>query len=184
MAKLEAFKPSETLSSLLSLQQVDGGHDLQKQRNVTQCIVVLLGREQVAIPIRSIKEIIEVPKITYLPNVPDYILGICSVRGEIISITDIRLMLSLKMSEAKTRKELQKERVILLDGDRFITGVVVDTVVEVIEIPLEEIESSKNTLTGRLSDFSEGIYKEGGRILVVLNVNALLNSNELAQFNY
>ncbi|MCK6601175.1 MAG: chemotaxis protein CheW [Bacteroidetes bacterium] len=184
MAKLEAFKPSETLSSLLSLQQADGGHDLQKQRNVTQCIVVLLGREQVAIPIRSIKEIIEVPKITYLPNVPDYILGICSVRGEIISITDIRLMLNLKMSEAKTRKELQKERVILLDGDRFITGVVVDTVVEVIEIPLEEIESSKNTLTGRLSDFSEGIYKEGGRILVVMNVNALLNSNELAQFNY
>lgn len=184
MAKFESFKPTDTLAALIALQQSESSQEVQKEKNVTQCIVVLLGREQVAIPIRSIKEIIEVPKVTFLPNVPNYILGICSVRGEIISITDIRLMLGLKLLDSKTRKELQKERVILLEGDRFVTGIVVDTVVEVIEIPFEDVESSKNTLTGRLADFSEGIYKEGGRILVVLNVNALLNSNELAQFNF
>lgn len=182
MAKLEPFNPTDTLASLVSLQRIESTGSVEQIRQKTQCIVVLLGKEQLAIPIISIKEIIEVPRITRLPNVPAYILGICSVRGEIISITDIRQLLSLKGTEQKTRKELAKERIILLDGDRFTTGVVVDTVVEVIDIPLDEIESSKTTLTGALANYGAGLYKEGGRVLVVLDVNALLNSHELSQF--
>lgn len=183
MAKLEPFKPSESLSALLALHQESQASDLLQQKTMVQCIVVLLGKEQVSIPIRAIKEILEVPPITFLPNVPDYILGICSVRGEIVSITDIRAMLQMETLTNKTRKESKKERVILLEGDRYTTGVIVDTVVEVINIPEDEIELSENTLTGAIGRFSDGIYTEGGRMLIVLNVNSLLDSPDLSQFN-
>lgn len=183
MAKLEPFVPSENLSALTALQQEADRGKIELVKRTKQYIVVLLGKEQIAMPIKSIKEILEVPIITPLPNVPDYILGICSVRGDITSVTDIKLMLNVTTNESKTRKEVQKQRVIILEGDKYTTGIVVDTVVEVLNFADEDIEASKNTLTGRLGEFSVGLYKEGGRMLIVLDVNALLNSNDLLQFN-
>lgn len=183
MAKLEPFIPSENLSALTALQQEADRGKIEVVKKTKQYIVVLIGKEQIAIAINSIKEILEVPIITPLPNVPTYILGICSVRGDITSVTDVKLMLDITGGENKTRKEIQKQRVIILEGDKYMTGIVVDTVVEVLDFADEEIEASKNTLTGRLGDFCVGLYKEGGRMLIVMDVNALLNSNELSQFN-
>lgn len=181
MAKLEPFVPSEDIAALSALQ--NELNQVEQVKKTYQYIVVLLGKEQIAIPIKSIKEILEIPPITPLPNVPDYILGICSVRGDITSVTDIRKMIDISTTDAKTRKEIQKQRVIILEGEKFVTGVVVDTVVEVINFADEDIETSESTLTGRIGEFSKGLFKEGGRMLIVLDVNSLLNSQELMQFN-
>ncbi len=181
MAKLEPFIPSEDIAALSALQNEFG--QIEQVKKTHQYIVVLLGKEQIAIPIKSIKEILEIPPITPLPNVPEYILGICSVRGDITSVTDIRKMIDISTTEGKTRKEIQKQRVIILEGEKFVTGVVVDTVVEVINFADEDVETSESTLTGRIGEFSKGLFKEGGRMLIVLDVNSLLNSQELMQFN-
>jgi purine-binding chemotaxis protein CheW len=96
-----------------------------------------LGSESYALPLGSIREILKPPAITGVPRAQHDVVGIISVRGRITTVIDLRRRLSLEASP-----HTKATRILLIDRDDEIIGVVVDRVHQVYRLGTEEIEYS------------------------------------------
>ena len=92
-----------------------------------------LGNESYAIALLNVKEVIPVPETTPLPNAPTYYIGIMNLRGQIISIVDLRKRLKIN------KKEDAEEAVIIVDFAGVSIGLVVDSINYVLNVATSEI---------------------------------------------
>ena len=100
-----------------------------------ECLGFVLGKERYALPLSSVREIMRMPKVTEVPRGPRDVLGIVSVRGEITTIVDLRRRLLMEERPVGPRT-----RVLLVDHQGEILGLVVDRVLQVYRLHAEEIE--------------------------------------------
>ena len=141
-------------------------------------LVFLLGGSCYGIPILEVSEINGIMDITAVPKMPDYIKGVINLRGKIIPVMDLRLKFG--MSE----KEYDKQTCIIIVNISVgkinkQMGIVVDTVSEVFDIPLSEIEAPPNYGTQVDEGFLNGIGKVKGKLVMLLNIEKILNSEEV-----
>jgi purine-binding chemotaxis protein CheW len=123
-----------------------------------------LGSEQYAIPLLSVKEVIAMADLTAIPQTPPYFLGIMNLRGQVISVMDLRLKLGIKpVVGAETA-------IIICDLKSLVIGVVVDSINSVLA-PKEgevsdkpEVQSSKNT------DYITGVYRFEKQLVLFLDI--------------
>lgn len=134
-----------------------------------QLIVFRLAREWYGIEISKIKEVIKVGKITYLPSSPEHIAGIVSLRGNILSVTDLKRIFSLPY-EGVT----EKTRIIAIESGMLETGLLVDEVVESIEVPVSKIEPPLLTLPADGGKYVEGHCRTGNKFFALLSVEKIL----------
>ena len=145
--------------------------DTQKDKYLTFHI----GREDYAIAISHVTEIIGMLKITEVPQTPLYIKGVINLRGKVIPVMDIRLRFGMEPREYDERT-----CVIVANYKDNTVGLVVDTVSEVLDIPGENVESSPHFNQGDRGNFICGMGKVAEGIKMVIDVNALLfEDNEL-----
>lgn len=103
-----------------------------------QVVVFRLAREEFGVPIDSVQEIVRVPdELTHVPKAPGFVEGVINLRGSVLPVIDQRRRLGLATVE---RNEQQRIMVFMFDGVR--TGFIVDSVTEVLKIPLAAIESA------------------------------------------
>jgi purine-binding chemotaxis protein CheW len=126
--------------------------------------------EEYAISIMDIKEIIKPREVTEVPRVPSFVRGVLSLRGIIIPIFDMRVRLGLPGAHASER-----ERVIVVSRQSGFCGVLVDEVVQVVRIPETGIEPPPVVLEGIDRDFVQGIGRVGGRMLILLDMEKVLD---------
>jgi len=129
-----------------------------------------VGSEEYAISIMDIKEIIKPREVTEVPRVPSFVRGILSLRGIIIPIFDLRVRLGLPGGSSS-----QRERVIVVSRQSGFCGVLVDEVVQVVRIPESGIEPPPVVLEGIDRDFVQGIGRVGGRMLILLDMEKVLD---------
>jgi purine-binding chemotaxis protein CheW len=134
-----------------------------------QLIVFRLSREWYGVEIAKVKEVIKVGKITYLPSSPEYIAGIVNLRGNILSVTDIKTMFGLPHEEST-----DKARIINVESGMLETGFLVDEVTESIEVPLSKIESSLLTLPAEGAKYIEGQCKVDDKLIALISVERIL----------
>ncbi|MDR3562113.1 MAG: chemotaxis protein CheW [Negativicutes bacterium] len=137
-----------------------------------QLVLFSLGKEEYAVSITQVKEIIQYKGVTKLPNTPEYMEGIISLRGKIIPVVDLARRLELKIPECNDRRAL-----VIETAGREI-GIVVDEVTEVIHVQDSAIEPSPmSTANG----YIRGIGKEGNRLLILLDVDKLFGEEEMQE---
>ena len=110
-----------------------------------------LADEQYALPLAAVREILKPPPITEVPRAPGDVLGIISVRGRITTVLDLRRR--LKMPEAPTDKHT---RVLLVDVNDEILGLLVDQVMHVHRLNEDEMELAA-VVGGDMSEYVLGI---------------------------
>jgi len=141
-----------------------------------QLVTFLLGQEEYGIPIARIQEIDRLSKITQTPKAPKFVEGVTNLRGEVIPVLSTRTLFAL---EAKASDD--HTRVIIVDLGGAKTGLVVDSVKQVLSIPKRNIapppESISNGVDGQ---FISGIGKveDGKRMIVLLDVEKVLTRGE------
>jgi purine-binding chemotaxis protein CheW len=137
-----------------------------------------LGDEGYAIPILKIKEIIGMLKITKVPRLPAFIKGVINLRGQIIPIIDLRLKFGL---EAKDYDDRTSIIVVELETDSTLitSGIVVDTVNEVLEIDAKDIEDPPKYGTEVNQGFLIGMGKVKDNVIMLLNVMKILSVDEI-----
>lgn len=137
-----------------------------------------LGEEKFAIPLLTVKEVIAVPVTTKVPFTPDYYLGIMNLRGQVLSIIDLRKRMKIAPQEANS-----ETAVIIVDLDFTQLGVVVDSINRVIAIededfsPPPEIESNPST------EFVTGCYKSDNSLVLFLDVDKILDCEDKQLIN-
>lgn len=137
---------------------------------VEEYLCFRVAHEWYAISIMAIKEIVKPRDVTEVPRMPAFILGVISLRGVIIPVMDMRLRLSLPVSPATGR-----ERIIVLRMETGFCGVLVDEVIQVARIKKSGIEDPPAVLDGIDRDFVTGLGHFDNRMLIILNLGAILD---------
>jgi purine-binding chemotaxis protein CheW len=148
-------------------------------QEIQQYLTFMLGGEVFAIGILHIKEIIEYGQLTTVPMMPAFIRGVINLRGAVVPVVDLASRFGGKPGEV-TRRSC----IIILEmevGDEVqVIGVVVDAVNEVLEIAAADIEPPPSFGTKIRTDFIAGMGKVQERFVIILNVNKVLSSEEMA----
>jgi len=135
--------------------------EIKKQRSQTRVIeteeekielvIFSLADDYYAFYGTNVKEILPYEEITYVPGCPDFIIGIINVRGDIESVISIHKLLGIQ--EKKTDK---KFRIIMAVHEDILSGILVDSVEDVIEVPVSYIKHPISTLDKKIKDFTVG----------------------------
>lgn len=134
-----------------------------------------LGKDRFAIPLLQVKEVIGNMETTPIPQSPPYLKGILNLRGQVLSVVDLRV----KMKSAKP--EIQSETpTMILDFGSLQMGVIVDSVDSVVTFGKEVISASPIQDTSVKMDFIIGVAKpEGQSMVVILDLTKVLNIQEI-----
>ena len=146
---------------------------LLKKTEYQQVISFFLGEEEYALEITAIKEIIPCVKITSVPQMPEFVEGVISLRGDIIAVIDLRKRFGLPLSELK---ELSRIIIARLGGKRL--GLIVDSVSEVVKIPLSKIQPPPETVVSLVGEYLKSVCQVGDRMLLLLDAKKIISLEE------
>ncbi|ADH85363.1 chemotaxis protein CheW [Desulfurivibrio alkaliphilus] len=144
--------------------------DTQKDKYLT----FHLHGEDYGLEIRFVTEIIGIQKITKVPDMPHFLMGIINLRGKVIPVMDVRLRFKLPEREYDERT-----CIIVVDIEGTAIGLVVDQVQEVVDIPEDQVEPPPESRRGKSSPFLQGMGKIGKEVKILLNVEKLLYDEQL-----
>lgn len=136
-----------------------------------------IGEEVYGIPILNVKEIIGMLDITSVPKMPDFIKGIINLRGKIIPVMDLRLKLGLESRKYDSRTCIIVVEMEISNQIR-LTGLVVDTVSEVLDINKEAIELPPACFGSGDKDYLMGMGKIKDKVIMLLDPVKMLTSDE------
>jgi purine-binding chemotaxis protein CheW len=144
-----------------------------------QYMTFKLGNELFAIAVAQVREVLEVSQITRVPTAPAYMRGVVNVRGQATPVVDLRLKFGLPPGP-----DTVHTRIIVmeldLDGEATVLGGVADSVHEVIEMEPASIDPPPRIAMRWRTDFIEGMGKRGDDFIIILDVNAVFSSDEVA----
>lgn len=141
-----------------------------------QLVIFKLGNEEYGVDIMQVKEIIRTTTITKIPQVPSFVEGIISLRGEILPIIDMRKKFGLPEAE-RTRQT----RILVINLDNVTIGGIVDEVTEVLRLPKDAITPPPPVIRGINTEYLQGVGQIDGRIIILLDMSKILTSNEVIQ---
>ena len=146
-----------------------------------QLVTFMLGAEEYGVPISQIQEIDRLAKITKVPKAAEFIEGITNLRGEVIPVLDTR-----KRFELEVKPPDDRTRIIIVDLGGVKTGLVVDSVREVLNLARKDIAPPPEAIgSGIDQQFISGIGKvdAGKRMIVLLDVERILSRQEQAHLS-
>lgn len=138
---------------------------------VIEVVEFVLGNEHYGVASTLVREVYPLKDFTPLPGTPDFILGLMNVRGQILSITDLRTLFGLPEKGLTTAN-----RVIILKNANREFAILADTIVGIRTIPLATLQEGLPTLTGLAGEFIKGITPDR---LAILDGEKLLTDNRL-----
>lgn len=142
---------------------------------LTRQTVFHLNPEWYGIDTPLTSEVLRVPSITHLPHAPSFVHGLINLRGNIIVTVDIREFFGLE------RITLKKDsRVIVVKTEEKSTGILVDYVSDVLDVPLKDIQPPISTIKGSQAEYIKGEVKlPDGRFLILLNLEKVMASRQM-----
>jgi purine-binding chemotaxis protein CheW len=159
------------------IDSIEGGDSLDfakkdqdDKENYIQWLTFAVGGEEYAIELNSVSEIIKPRDVTDIPRVPDFILGIISLRGIIVPIYDLARRLKL----GSVTLSPQSRIIVCQEDDRMI-GLLVDGITQVARISEKKIELPPAVLADLDRDFVSGVGRYQGRMLILLKLCNVFN---------
>lgn len=139
-----------------------------------QIVSFRLADEEYGVEIMKAQEIIMIPQITRMPEVPDYICGLINLRGSVIPIIDIRKRFGLPAKEND-----EQARIIVVNVRNKTIGMVVDAVTEVLRISNSQIEPPPSGGAGIDHEYIRGIVKRDDKLIILLRIDEVLTAGAL-----
>ncbi|HMZ01311.1 MAG TPA: chemotaxis protein CheW [Thiobacillaceae bacterium] len=147
-----------------------------------QYLTFTLGGEMYAVDTLSVKEIIEYGQVTAVPMMPACIRGVINLRGAVVPVIDLKARFGRPPTEV-TRRTCIVITELGGEDEQQVVGIVVDTVSEVLEIPATEIEPPPAFGARIRTDFIRGMGKVKGGFVILLDLTAVLATEELARLS-
>ena len=144
--------------------------------SVLQCVTFRLEDETYGINVMQVQEVLRVTEIAPVPGAPDYVLGIINLRGNVVTVVDTRERLGLGAKEMD-----ESTRIVIIEADKLVVGILVDAVTEVVDLRASEIESAPSVGNDESSKYIQGVASREGELLILVDLNKLLNDEEWAE---
>tara|TARA_R110002072_G_scaffold88946_2_gene199405 strand:- start:1881 stop:2378 length:498 start_codon:yes stop_codon:yes gene_type:complete len=157
------------------MSQANSGAVLAAEAESREFLVFSLGDEEYAIDILKVQEIRGYENVTRIANAPDFIKGVTNLRGVIVPIVDLRIKFHLENVEYGGQTVV----IVVNVADRVV-GIVVDGVSDVMTLTPDQIKPAPEFGVTLSSDFLSGLGSLDDRMLVLVDIDKLLTSEEMA----
>ena len=138
-----------------------------------QLVTFRVGGEEFGLDVFSVHEILRYEPPTPMPKAPEFVDGVLDVRGTLVPVVDLR-----RRFELAEQRHDEDTRIVLVDfgGERL--GLVVDEVREVLRVPETAVAPPPSFVRGLAAEFLRGIVKLGDRLVVLVDLDRILSSQE------
>jgi purine-binding chemotaxis protein CheW len=138
-----------------------------------QIVGFQIGRETYGLPIAMVREIIRLPEITPVLNVHEYIEGVINLRGKIVTVIDLPKKLG-----ADRQGRNAKNRIVVVEGDGRLIGLIVHSATEVLRIPPSKIEKPQDVFTETQLGYVSGVAKLNGRVVILVDLKTIVSETK------
>lgn len=140
---------------------------------VLQWVTFRLEDETYGINVMLVQEVLRYTEIAPVPGAPDYVLGIINLRGNVVTVIDTRARFGLQSGEVS-----DNSRIVIIESDKQVIGILVDSVAEVVYLKTSEIDSAPNVGTDESAKFIQGVSNREGQLLILVDLNKLMTDEE------
>ena len=140
-----------------------------------QLVSFNIGSEEFGVDILKVQEINRMVEITRVPQAPHFVEGVINLRGKVIPIIDLRKRFGLDVREYD-----KNTRIVVVDINGTIMGMIVDAVSEVLRLPSNAIEPPPEIVTGVNAAYIKGVARLDDRLLIFLDLSKVIDATELA----
>lgn len=152
---------------------------MAEELEATQFLTFTLSEEVFAVDVARVREILEMPGITKVPQVPDFMRGVINLRGCVVPVIDLRLKFGMPQT-AQTVNTCIIVVEVAMDDENIVLGALADSVQEVIEMDPSQIEAAPHIGNHLRTDFLKGMGKHNERFVMILDIDKVFSSVELA----
>jgi purine-binding chemotaxis protein CheW len=136
-----------------------------------------VGTELFGVPISAVQEIVRVPAIAHIPQSPDFVEGVINLRGRVITVIDMRKRLG--QTPIELNGENKKARILVVEADRRLVGVIVDEVAEVLRLAEDQTEPAPPMVAGLSNQYIRGVGKLEDDLLILIEIEKILSAEQL-----
>ncbi|HUP59801.1 MAG TPA: chemotaxis protein CheW [Thermoanaerobaculia bacterium] len=141
-----------------------------------ELLTFVIAREQYAVDIERIVEIVTPRPLTRIPNADASVVGIISLRGTIVTLVDVRK----KLGHPPAGEDTADTRIVVIDQRNEMIGFVVDRVLRVVKTGAETIEPPPVVHSTELDESIRGVFRVSDALTILLDLDKLLDSRALA----
>ncbi|MCP3698411.1 MAG: chemotaxis protein CheW [Aliivibrio sp.] len=145
----------------------------QVNDEVLQWVTFQLEEETYGINVMQVREVLRHTEIAPVPGAPDYVIGIINLRGNVVTVIDTRARFGLMQGEIT-----DNTRIIVIESERQVIGILVDSVAEVVYLRSSEIDTTPSVGTEESAKFIQGVSNRDGKLLILVDLNKLLSEDE------
>ncbi|MEN3753967.1 chemotaxis protein CheW [Mangrovibacter yixingensis] len=157
------------------MAEINNVTNLDGEPSGQEFLVFTLGDEEYGIDILKVQEIRGYDQVTRIANTPPFIKGVTNLRGVIVPIVDLRI----KFAKSDVVYNENTVVIVLTLGQRVV-GIVVDGVSDVLSLTSDQIRPAPEFAVTLSTEYLTGLGAVGERMLILVNIEKLLNSEEMA----
>ncbi|CAM3942870.1 MULTISPECIES: chemotaxis protein CheW [Pseudoalteromonas] len=146
---------------------------------VLQWVTYKLEDETYGINVMQVQEVLRYTEIAPVPGAPAYVLGIINLRGNVVTVIDTRARFGLVSAEVT-----DNSRIVIIEAEKQVIGILVDSVAEVVYLRSSEIDSAPNIGTEESAKFIQGVSNREGELLILVDLNKLLSDDEWDELSH
>ncbi len=150
-----------------------------EQAEEEQYLTFYLGSEMFALGILNIKEILQYGQLTMVPMMPAFIRGVINLRGSVVPVVDLATRFNGQSHDITKKTCIVIIEVTTEEGRQDI-GVIMDSVSEVLEVRVSDIEPPPVFGAKIRADFIQGMAKIGDKVVIILNADKVLSVEEIS----
>ena len=155
------------------MSTMDRKEQTQYSGEKLQVVSFHLGSEEYGVDISQVQEIIRMVDITHVPRAPHFMEGVINLRGQLIPIIDLRTRFG--MTRAGHTKNT---RIVVTEIAGKRVGIIVDSVSEVLNLPIENVEEAPEMIAGVGTEYISGVGKVNDRLIILLELQKVISTQE------
>ena len=145
---------------------------------VLQWVTFRLEDETYGIKVMQVQEVLRYSEIAPVPGAPTYVLGIINLRGNVVTVIDTRQRFGLPSAEIT-----DNTRIVIIEADKQVVGILVDSVAEVVYLRESEIETTPNVGNEEAARFIQGVCNKNDELLILVDLEKMMTAQEWAELD-
>jgi len=145
-------------------------------RRMSQWVTFALEGETYGVNVMQVQEVLKLTDIAPVPGAPDYVVGIINLRGNVVTVVDTRRLFDLPQRVAD-----DLTRIVILEVEKQVVGILVDSVAEVVELDATQVETAPAVAAEEGARYIQGVYSQGDRLLILVDLSRLLSAERLTE---
>lgn len=143
---------------------------------ILQWVTFRLDNESYGINVMQVQEVLRHTEIAPVPGAPAYVLGIINLRGNVVTVIDTRQRFGLTPAPIT-----DNTRIVIIEADKQVVGILVDSVAEVVYLRQSEIETAPNVGTDESAKFIQGVCNKNNELLILVDLEKMMTEDEWAE---